>query len=248
MTQAYLLPGAPVIHLVLETLGILLALRYYYRLRETTEDAVSDGHRLTLLIAATLGALIGSRLLGSLESPQTFLSGGGRTGVLYYVQAKTIVGGLLGGLWSVEAAKYLLGVRRRTGDVYVFPLLLAMIIGRFGCLVMGVGEPTFGLPTGSWVGIDLGDGIPRHATALYEIVFLSGCWLLLHKLQKQKVLQAGQLFALFLSGYLIYRFTIGFLQPRVLILGLGAIQWACLSGLAWYIYDHGLTFRRNNAK
>ena len=248
MVTAYLVPGAPLIHFAAETIGILLALRYYYRLREVRADPVSDDHRLTLLIAATFGALLGSRLLGGFESPEVFLSGGGEAGWLYYVRAKTIVGGLLGGLWSVELTKWAINVTRRTGDVYVYPLLLAMIIGRLGCLAMGVGEPTFGLPTELWVGIDLGDGVRRHATALYEIIFLSLLWWALRWLDRRRSLRPGQLFAALMVSYLSYRFVIGFIQPRELVGYLGAIQWACLLGLVWYTYDHLFALTRVRGK
>lgn len=231
------LPAAPLIHTILETLGIVFALGYYQQLRAKTVDPISDSHRMSLLIAATFGAFAGSRLLGGLEAPSLFFGGGGAAGWLYYVQAKTIVGGLLGGLWAVELAKRILGVRHRSGDVYVYPLILAMMMGRVGCLAMGVGEPTYGLPTGYWLGVDLGDGIPRHATALYEIIFLGFFWLLLRWVSKNHDLRPGRLFMLFLCGYLFYRFFIGFLQPQTLVGGLGMIQWACLLGLGWYVVD-----------
>ncbi|MFK8164450.1 MAG: prolipoprotein diacylglyceryl transferase [Lewinella sp.] len=234
------LPAAPLIHTILETLGIVFALGYYQRLRAKTDDPISDTHRMSLLIAATFGAFTGSRLLGGLEAPSLFFGGGGAAGWLYYVQAKTIVGGLLGGLWAVELTKRVLGVTSRSGDIYVYPLLMAMIIGRVGCLAMGVGEPTFGLPTDSWLGVDLGDGILRHVTALYEIVFLGLFWPVLRWVAARRELRAGRLFMLFLSGYLTYRFLIGFLQPRTLVAGLGMIQWACLIGLGWYGLDEYL--------
>jgi prolipoprotein diacylglyceryltransferase len=233
----YPIPGAPLIHFLLETLGIVLALGYYARLRKAYRDPISDDHRLSLLIAATFGAFVGSRLLGSLESPELFFSSGGPAGWLYFFQSKTIVGGLLGGLFAVEGAKKIIGVRQRSGDVYVYPLILAMMIGRVGCLAMGVGEPTYGLPTDTWLGLDLGDGVLRHATALYEIVFLGLLWLGLRWLSGRFDLRSGRLFMLFLSSYLLYRFLIGFLQPQIPLAGLGAIQWACLVGMVWYVID-----------
>jgi len=231
------IPGAPIIHFLLETVGIILALTYYANLRKSHHDPISTDHRLSLLIVATFGAVVGSRLLGGLESPRIFLTGGGQYGWLYYLQAKTIVGGLLGGLWAIEITKKLKGIRHRSGDVYTFPLILAMMIGRVGCLAMGVGEPTFGIPTNSFLGVDLGDGIPRHATAGYGIVFLGALWLVLRWIDGRFALRPGRLFMMFLSSYLGYRFLIGFIQPLELIAGLGAIQWACLLGLAWYVAD-----------
>ncbi|MEL6142018.1 MAG: prolipoprotein diacylglyceryl transferase family protein [Bacteroidota bacterium] len=231
------IPGAVLIHTFLETLGILLAFGLYQRQRQQKVDPVSDKHRSFILIAAVFGAFLGSRLLGSLEHPGLFIQGGGSAGWAYYLLAKTIVGGLLGGLWAVEITKRWLGIAQRTGDLYVYPLLLAMMIGRLGCFAMGVQEPTYGLPTSSWLGIDLGDGIPRHPTALYEFVVLGLIWIFLRLLQRQYSLRSGRLFMLFMVCYLSYRFLIGFLQPMIKIGGLGAIQWACLAGLLWYIWD-----------
>lgn len=230
-------PAAPALHFAAEVLGIMAGMALYQRLRRGTDDPISEIQRTYLLIAAIFGALLGSRLLGALESPEVFFSGGGSAGALYYFRAKTIVGGLLGGLWAVEGAKRWLGVHHRSGDLYVYPLILAMIMGRIGCFSMGVLEPTYGLPTDGWYGIDLGDGIARHATALYEIVFLLAWGTVLYGIPRRFQLRPGRLFMLLLSGYLLYRFGIGFLQPLIPVAGLGSIQWACLLGLAWYMYD-----------
>lgn len=46
-------------------------------------------------------------------------------------------GGILGRLLAVEGTKRALGVRRRTGGVYVFPLVAGMAIGRVGCFLSG---------------------------------------------------------------------------------------------------------------
>ena len=114
-----------------------------------------------------------------------------------------------------------------------------MILGRFGCLAMGVNEPTYGLPTDSFLGVDLGDGVPRHATAAYEIVFLSLLWLLLR--YYQPTLREGRLFQWFMVAYLGYRLLVGFIQPHTFYwCGLGSIQWACVLGLLYYAVD----FRR----
>jgi phosphatidylglycerol:prolipoprotein diacylglycerol transferase len=230
-------PAAPALHFGLEVIGVMVAFSLYTRLKKGIVDPISEEHRTYLLIAATLGAVVGSRLLGSLESPELFFSGGGKYGPIYYFQAKTVVGGLLGGLFTIEATKKWLGIRHRSGDVYAFPLMLAMFIGRIGCFGMGVLEPTYGVVTDSWLGIDLGDGTLRHATALYEMLFLLGWAIVLFILKRQVALRPGRLFMLFLSAYLVYRFSIGFQQPLIPVAGLGAIQWACLLGLGWYVID-----------
>ena len=172
LRRMFPVPAAPLLHLLLETLGVIVAMAYYRHLRRAAPDPISDDRRFHLLIAAAAGAFIGSRLIGALEQPAYFLSGGGPAGLLYYFQSKTIVGGLLGGLFAVEATKRFVGIHHRSGDLYVYPLIVAMIIGRVGCFLMGVGEPTFGIPTTAITGLDLGDGMLRHPTALYEIALL----------------------------------------------------------------------------
>ena len=85
--------------------------------------------------------------------------------------------------------------------------------------------------------MDLGDGIPRHPTALYEIVFLALLFAGLKWLQNNMELRPGRLFMLFLTAYLIYRLAIGYLQPLTEVGGLGLIQWTCITGLIWYAGD-----------
>ncbi|WP_089681990.1 prolipoprotein diacylglyceryl transferase [Catalinimonas alkaloidigena] len=226
------------LHLLCETLAFFLGYRYFRFLRGRQPDRISDDNRVWILIGAAGGALLGSRLLGALENPQLFFSGAG--GWLYYYSAKTIVGGLLGGLFGVEAIKKAIGERHSSGDLFTYPLLLAMIIGRIGCLTAGVSEPTYGLPTDLPWAMDLGDMIPRHPTALYEIIFLIGLWGWLRWIEQRVRLRSGARFQLFMVAYLIYRFAIEFLRPGIAMpglpigLGLTAIQWACLLGLGYY--------------
>lgn len=236
-------PAAPLIHLILETLGVALAMLYYRRLRSRTPDPITDDHRMLLLIAAAAGALLGSRMVGALESPELFWSGGGADGAWYYWRSKTIVGGLVGGLFAVEVIKLLVGIRHRSGDLYVYPLLTAMIVGRVGCFLMGVGEPTHGMESTAWAAMDLGDGKLRHPTALYEIVFLSCLFFAGTQVQRRFRVRPGRLFMLFLSAYLVYRLAVGFIQPGVRLGGLTTIQWTCIVGLAWYLVDELLTSR-----
>ncbi len=220
-------------HTLFELLGFFLGFRYYLYLRRQQVDVISDQGRLWIIIGATFGALIGSRLVGALEDPQRFFSAA--TSWLYYYQSKTIVGGLLGGLWGVELIKKMIGVKHSSGDLFTFPIILGMIIGRIGCFSMGVFEPTYGLPSSLPWAMDLGDGVLRHPTALYEIVFLLACWSFLYFLQKKETLVSGAKFRLFMVAYLSYRFMVEFIRPgEVLGLGMTTLQWTSLVGLVYY--------------
>jgi phosphatidylglycerol---prolipoprotein diacylglyceryl transferase len=117
----------------------------------------------------------------------------------------------------------------------VYPMILALIIGRIGCFSMGIKEDTYGLPTSLFIGMDLGDGQFRHPVTLYEILFLGLLWVLLSYLTKQLNLRNGSLFKIFMIAYLIFRFFLDFLKPHFTWnIGLSTIQVACLFGMLWY--------------
>jgi len=95
---------------------------------------------------------------------------------------KTIVGALIFGLISVELIKRYIRLRQSTGDLYAIPLALGIAIGRVGCFLTGLSDNTYGTPTNLPWAINFGDGIPRHPTQLYEIIFLIALIPLLYKL------------------------------------------------------------------
>jgi len=223
------------IHLVCEVLAYTLGYRLYTYLRARRPDRISGTQRQWIFVGAAAGALLGSRLLGLLEHPAELLHPPG--GWLYYFTNKTIVGGFLGGLVGVELTKKYLGVTASSGDLMVFPILLGLSIGRLGCFFSGLSDGTFGTPTSLPWGIDFGDGIPRHPTNLYEILCLGVIALLLWLLERHRPLPDGRRFQLFLSGYLLFRLLVEFIKPApAVVLGLTAIQWACVAGLGYYAW------------
>jgi len=198
-----------------------------YRHDRRAGDPVPDDRRWLIIAAAAVGALLGSRILGLLEQapqlvlhwPDLLLPGG-----------KTIVGGLLGGWLAVEIVKALAGIHTRTGDLFAIPLCLGIAIGRVGCFLAGLPDDTYGTPTSLPWGINFGDGIPRHPTQLYEIVFLLALAWFLHQ-YAQRPHPPGAVFRIFLAAYLTWRLAIDFLKPQPHIAGMNMIQWACLAGL-----------------
>ncbi len=50
--------------------------------------------------------------------------------MIYFFASKTIVGGLLGGILGVEIAKKLVGIKHSSGDLFCFPIILGIMIGR----------------------------------------------------------------------------------------------------------------------
>ena len=221
------------LHLLFEVAAFAIGYTYFQRLRVWQGDHIQEPERVWIIIGAAAGALLGSRVLGALENPATLAWNWKALFIAF--NNRTIVGGLLGGLIGVELTKRIIGEKKRSGDLFVFPLLLGMVIGRVGCLLGGLEDNTYGTPTGLPWGINLGDGVPRHPTNVYEILFLLLFWGALHRVQQKKRLAPGSLFKLFLSGYLFFRLLIEFIKPDPpVLLGLSSIQIACFLGLVYY--------------
>ncbi|HEY0676971.1 MAG TPA: prolipoprotein diacylglyceryl transferase family protein [Chitinophagaceae bacterium] len=226
--------GFPILlHAIFEIAAFFIGFRYFLYLRRKQQDVIDSPNRIWIIIGAIFGALIGSRVLGALEQPSALMEAGNV--LLYIYSNKTVVGGFLGGLAGVELIKKKIGEKKASGDLFVFPMILALCIGRLGCFSMGVYEPTFGIPTSQLWGMDLGDGINRHPVALYEIIFLIMLWVMLTKLRRKAILSNGALFKLFMIAYLLFRFGQDFIKPHnETIAGLTVIQLACITGLLYY--------------
>jgi phosphatidylglycerol:prolipoprotein diacylglycerol transferase len=218
-------------HWIFETLAYAVAMRLYLSLRQRWGDPINEDARWWIVAAAAAGAAAGSKLLFWLEDPRLTLLHWHDPA--YLIGGKTIVGGLIGGLATVEWTKRRLHVTRATGDLFALPLVAGIAIGRIGCFLTGLDDHTFGNHTTLPWGIDFGDG-PRHPTQLYEIVFVLALGILLWRLAKQPH-REGDLFKAFMVGYFGWRLAIDFLKPEVRVfLGLSSIQWACVATLVYY--------------
>ncbi len=155
----------PIVHIALELLAFSLGGVLYWRSSNASTQPSDRWTRWGVLAGAALGAALGSRVLyvfqywGALfHEPLGIWLGG-----------KTIVGGLLGAVVGVETAKRALNWTASTGDGFVLPLVVAIVIGRIGCQLSGLSDLTYGNPTSLPWGWDYGDGMARHPTSLYEI-------------------------------------------------------------------------------
>ncbi len=141
-------------HTVFELLGYFVGFRLYLRLRRRSVDVIGGRDRWSLLAAAVTRR--GDR------QPCPVLAGGSAATLarfddpLYLVGGKTVVGGLLGGWMAIELTKRLLGIRRRTGDVFAIPLAVGIAIGRIGCFLTGPSDLTWGVSTAAPWAIDAG--------------------------------------------------------------------------------------------
>lgn len=227
-------PFALATHWILESLAYAVGFWLYRRERRKSGDFLSSSSRLTIVTAAIVGAAVGSKLLSWLEDPVALFS---HPHLLdYLASGRTIVGGLLGGTLAVEWIKSKTGVRHRTGDLFALPLTLAIATGRIGCFMAGLTDHTYGFQTALPWGVDFGDGIARHPTQIYEMLFmlLLAIWI---KHLKSIPHREGDLFRTFLVGYLAFRFAVDFLKPDARFAGLTAIQWCCALGILTYWRD-----------
>jgi phosphatidylglycerol:prolipoprotein diacylglycerol transferase len=221
------------LHLIFETLGLVIGFRYYLFLRNKQKDRINDTNRTWIIIGATFGAFFFSRVIGSFENPMTLVHS--RHILLYLYANKTIVGGLLGALFVVEITKKIIHERNSSGDLFTYPLILAMMIGRIGCFSSGLTEETYGVATRLPWGFDFGDGVYRHPVTLYEIAFLGLLWVVLVSIERKRRLVNGYRFQFFMIAYLAFRFFLDYMKPHyIYFFGLGTIQLCCFIGLLYY--------------
>jgi phosphatidylglycerol---prolipoprotein diacylglyceryl transferase len=230
-------PIAISIHFLFESLAYTAGFLIYRWQRREQGDVIRGPERNAVIVAAILGAAIGSKLLAWLEDPAWTL----QSPVAGLLGGKTIVGGLLGGTMAVEWVKKRLGIATRTGDLFAIPLALAIAIGRLGCFFGGLSDGTYGSPANLPWAVDFGDGIGRHPVQIYEILFLAALTAALAFLQRRSI-SNGQLYRVFLVSYLAWRLAIDFLKPEPKFAALSSIQWACAAALIWYCRDTARMF------
>lgn len=222
------------LHSILEVIAYFVAFRYFLFLRKKQGDSIVQTNRMWIIIGAIFGSLIGSRLIGGLEDPTQIAKA--ENVFLYFYSNKTVLGGFLGGLFGVELIKKIIGEKQASGDLFTYPMLLGLIIGRIGCFSMGVYEETYGIQTNFITGMELGDGIKRHPVVLYEIGYLILLWLIIYFLTIKISFAQGARFKLFIVGYCLFRFACDFIKPHYNVWQtLSTIQLTALAGLLWYI-------------
>lgn len=144
---------------------------------------------------------------------------------LAFTSGQTIVGGLIGGWIGVVSAKRFLGIRERRGNQFAPALALGLAFGRMGCLLQGC---CYGSATALPWSVNFGDGLLRHPTQLYEVLFhLTACAVLLLTGAYRK--PGGIALKTYFIAYLVFRFGMEFIrvEPR-LWLGLTGYQWSAL--------------------
>ena len=226
-------------HPIFESIGYFVAWRIaLHRFRQSTVKIPQQG---VIMAGGLIGGIVGAKLLAILQHIDLLWTGEANwLGLL--IGGKTIVGALLGATFGVEVTKKIIKVPTSTGDAFAYPLIVGTAIGRIGCFLTGLSDQTYGTPTSLPWGIDFGDRIVRHPTQLYEVVFLLGLLVFLRYIISPDRLNLtsiriipGDLFRFYMVGYLSFRWAIDFIKPDFHpLLGMSAIQIACLCGLVYY--------------
>lgn len=225
-------------HFIFNILALAIAIRYYLYLRKK-EKVISELNHLPIILGGLLGGLFGARLIDmAYVAPTSLLE---RVGLIsyFFFGGKTIVGALAGGIVGIELMKWIRKEKKKTvGDMFTYPIILGIMIGRVGCFLTGVRDDTVGVASSLPWAFDQGDGIPRHPTALYEIVFLGLFWVILRLIDRRFRLAEGVRFRIFIVTYMTFRFLVDFLKPSVpMLFGLTAIQFVCIALALWYSID-----------
>jgi phosphatidylglycerol---prolipoprotein diacylglyceryl transferase len=223
---------AALVHAAFEYGGIALGVAWYRRQRVASgQGGLTQAGSFAIVAGLLGGAALGNKAVFLVERPevlQQLLAG------QWLMPGQSIVGGLLGGLIGVEAAKALTRQTQSTGDAMVWPIAMGLVLGRIGCFLAGLHDDTYGLPTDLPWGIDFGDGVPRHPTQLYDMAIVLALAL---AVDRRFVQVPGLAFKLFLAGYLAWRLGIDTLKPvrHAYAGGLSGIQWVCALALAVYL-------------
>lgn len=225
--------SAHILHGITELAAIFIGMQCYWRMRPKSE--LSFTQSVYLLVGVMVGSAIFCRLIFWLEIPQGAPWNIG--GINELMVGQSIIGGLLGGLVGIEIVKKLTGIKQSTGDAMVLPIVIGLSIGRVGCYLAGLHDGTFGIETTVPWAIDFGDGVFRHPTQLYEIIFLWALYGVLKWCRSVTVLQNGLQFKLFLSSYLLWRLWVESIKPipYEYAFGLSGLQWVCLIALIIYL-------------
>lgn len=219
-------------HPLLESLAFMIGFQLYRKFKRPNN--IPDEKAIGVLIGSIIGGLTGSIVLASLENIFELWNAIEKGEWWFIIHGKTIVGGLIGGLIGVEIAKKCIGHQQSTGDDMAIPLAVGIMIGRMGCFLGGLEDRTYGIKTSLPIGIDFGDGVHRHPTQLYEMLFLFLLILILYQIKKKKPWE-GFAFQIFMTSYLSFRWMIEWIKPTPkLYFEMSAIQWACIAGILYY--------------
>jgi phosphatidylglycerol:prolipoprotein diacylglycerol transferase len=237
MTAPLLAAGtAQMLHLFFEWLALATGVQLYrWQRRRARQPALLQPGSFAVVVGCILGAAIGNKLVFWIEMPHLWASSVPDWRLV--ASGQSIVGGLLGGLLGVEIAKKLAGITRSTGDQFILPLVVGTVVGRIGCFLAGLHDGTYGVSTSLPWGVDFGDGIARHPTQVYDMLFALAMGALLWHWRAPLARAEGLAFKCYLAAYLAWRLLVDAIKPvpYAYVFGLSGIQLVCALALLCYL-------------
>ena len=185
--------------------GVLIALAFPVA-RHIREQGLRRQYYLLQGITL-LGAVIGAKisvLVGDYHWPWATVSDW--WGVLW--SGRSITGALIFGFLFAEIAKPIMSYTMPPNDRFAALLPFTFAIGRVGCLMAGCCR---GLPYDGWCAFRGADGISRHPTQIYEMIFQITIGILFIVMVKRRLL-FGRLFSIYLIAYGVFRFLTEFVR------------------------------------
>jgi prolipoprotein diacylglyceryltransferase len=198
-------------------------------------SAPADPRLAIVYFAGLAGALVGAQIVyllaeGWLPPPDGSAAAASAVPWRPWTAGKSVLGALLAGYGSVEAAKRATGYRAATGDLFALAAPLGLLAGRIGCLLQGccAGRPL----ESSWYTIRGQDGVSRWPAVPVEMAFQAGFLAFALAARRRGALR-GQLFHTYLMAYGAIRFAHEFARDTPRLLGpLSGYHLAALAVLA----------------
>ncbi len=206
-------------------IAAFIGARWVYFHRHKSVDVFARQTAPSYFVSLAVGGAIGAWLLGSLNTLRETRP----------ALSHSIAGALVGAIVAVDLWKFAKGIRVSTGGVFVIPLCIGIVVGRWGCLFAGLPDQTYGIPTAVPWAVDLGDGVPRHPVEIYESItmafFVAIYW---RALVRGKPWAVRNGFHAFVLTYAFQRFAWEFLKPYPLLVGPFNLFHFVMIGLSFY--------------
>ncbi len=214
------------------------ALVFYLAARERRAATEGIGY---VAAAGLVGGILGAKLTEWSIAHWTSLAAQPAALLDPRLGGRTLIGGLLVGWAAVELAKWRLGIRRSTGDLFALALPAGEAVGRIGCFFNGCCYGVAAAP--GWLTVHQ-HGAWRHPAQLYAAVVALLIFVTLLALRR-RVAGEGTLFRVYLVLFGASRFALEFLRERTLAYaGLSLAQWVCLELVLVLLIALALAHRR----
>lgn len=206
-------------------LGVLV---YYYNAKKA--GSLGD-NSFYIAVAAIFGGILGAKIpIWILNLPLIISS----PSIDLILSGRTITGGLIGGMLSVIFIKRKLGIRTKRGNLFAPSVALGIAVGRIGCFLRGC---CYGIETNLPWAIDFGDGVMRHPTQLYEVIFTFGLFVYFQFFYKKLALP-GEKFQKLLLYYFVFRFFEEFIRYNdVFYFNFSVFQWISILAIIFVLRE-----------